>query len=156
MKTSEFICFEATITNLQARDRDGAIKEMVQALHKAGKLGKNSPDKIAKSVIERENEASTGIGKGVAVPHVKHDDMDQISAVVGLTDEGIDFSSLDKQPVFSIILLVSAAKQPDKHLAAMERIFKLLQDERFRKFLRQAKTVEDVKDLFLEADQGQQ
>ena len=156
MNTSEFMCFEATVTNLQARDRDGVINEMVQALDNAGRLGKTSSDQIAKSVIERENEASTGIGKGVAVPHVKHDDIHQISAVVGLTEEGVDFSSLDKQPVYSIILLVSSAKQPEKHLAAMERIFKLLQDERFRKFLRQAKTVEDVKDLFLEADQGQQ
>ena len=94
---------------------------------------------LAKAVISRENEASTGIGKGVAVPHVKHESISEPVAVVGCSQEGIDFDSLDKQPVYSVFLLISPTTDPDKHLQVMETIFKNLQKEDFRRFLRQAR-----------------
>ena len=93
------------------------------------------------------------MGKGVAVPHVKYEVVKDVVAVVGLSS-GIDFSSLDKQPVFSVILLLSPADNPDKHLQAMETIFKHLQQERFRRFLRQSQTAEQIKDLLREADEN--
>ena len=72
MKLSDFVCVDAIVPELAAPERDKAIKELVVALEKAGKLGSTSADAVARAVIKRENEASTGIGKGVAVPHVKH------------------------------------------------------------------------------------
>ena len=72
MRFDEFVCFEATIPELQATDRDGAITELIAALVSAGKIPSESAKDVTKAVIKRENEASTGMGKGVAVPHVKH------------------------------------------------------------------------------------
>ncbi|RKY25811.1 MAG: PTS sugar transporter subunit IIA [Planctomycetota bacterium] len=154
MKLADFVCFEAIIPELKADDRDGAIAELVSALTQAGRLGNAVSREIIRAVIQREKEASTGIGKGVAVPHVKHKKVKDVIAAVGRSSAGIDFSSLDKQPVYSVILLISPADDPDKHLQAMENVFKHLQQEKFRKFLRQSQTVEQIEDLIREADEN--
>jgi len=153
MKLRDFVCFEATITELQAPDRDGVIVELVSSLDKAGKLSKGKYKEITREVIKREKEASTGLGKGVAVPHVKYKAVKNVIAAVGLSSAGIDFFALDKQPVYSVILLISPADDPDKHLQAMERIFRHLQQERFRKFLRQCRDPRQVEELLIEADE---
>ena len=149
----DFVCLEATITELQASDRDGVIEELVMSLDKAGKLGKGKSRDIIREVIKRENEASTGLGKGVAVPHVKHKAVKKVVAAIGQSSAGIDFFALDKQPVYSVILLISPSEDPDKHLQAMESVFKHLQKERFRKFLRQCRSIEQIEDLLIEADE---
>ncbi|MFH1371908.1 MAG: PTS sugar transporter subunit IIA [Planctomycetota bacterium] len=152
MKFADFVCFEAIVSELQAKDRDGVIKELVDALDKSGRLGKGNADKITRAIIKRENEASTGMGKGIAVPHVKHKAVKDVVAAVGQSSKGMDFSALDKQPVYSVILLVSPADNPEKHLQAMEKIFRHLQQEKFRKFLRQSQTAAQIEDLLKEAD----
>lgn len=154
MKFADFVCFKATIAELQAKDRDGVIAELVSALEKAGQLKKGSKEDVIKAVIKRENEASTGMGKGIALPHVKHSSVKDIVAAIGKSSFGIDFSALDKQPVYSVMLLISPVDNPDKHLQAMENIFKLLQQEKFRKFLRQSRSAEDIEDLLREVDEN--
>ena len=152
MKLADFVCFKALVPQLESTKRDGAIAELVNALDAAGKLGKGHSAEIIKAVIKRENEASTGMGKSVAVPHLKSKVVSDVVAAIGMSEAGIDFSALDKQPVYSVILLISPIDDPDKHLQAMENIFQHLQTEQFRKFLRQSKTVEAIEDLIREAD----
>ena len=152
MKFEDFVCFEAMIPELQSTDRDGAIAELVAALVKAGRLPAELAAEITEAVVKRENEASTGMGKGVAVPHVKHAVVTEVMAVVGQTGMGIDFAALDEQPVYSVLLLVSPVEDADCHLQAMENVFKHLQKEKFRKFLRQCQTPEAFEDLLREAD----
>jgi mannitol/fructose-specific phosphotransferase system IIA component (Ntr-type) len=154
MKFLDFVCFEAIVPELQASDRNGVIAELILSLDKAGKLGKGKYKEITRAMIKRENEASTGLGKGVAVPHVKHKSVKDLVAVVGQSSTGIDFSALDKQPVYSVILLVSPTDDPDRHLRAMESIFRHLQQEKFRSFLRQSRTSEQIEDLLREADEN--
>ena len=154
MKFADFVCFEAIIPKLKASNRDNAIAELIASLDKAGRLGKGKCEEITKAVIKREKEASTGMGKGVAVPHVKHEAVKDVVATVGQSGVGIDFSSLDKQLVYSVILLISPVDNPDRHLQAMESIFKHLQQDRFRKFLRQSQTAEEIEDLLREADEN--
>lgn len=150
MKLADVICQDAIIAQLGSSKRDTVIEELVQSLGDHKKVDATDVKALSKAVIKRENEASTGIGKGVAVPHVKHKSISEPIAVVGCSQEGIDFASLDKQPVYSVFLLLSPASNPDKHLQAMETIFKNLQKEDFRRFLRQARTpgaiVEAIKD----------
>jgi mannitol/fructose-specific phosphotransferase system IIA component (Ntr-type) len=154
MRFEDFVCFKATIPEFQSSDRDGAIAELVSSLDKAGRLGDGNAKTITRAVVKRENEASTGMGKGVAVPHVKHKAIKDIVAAIGQSSAGIDFSALDKQPVYSVILLISPVNDPDKHLQAMENIFRNLQYEKFRSFLRQCRNAEQVEDLLKEADEG--
>ena len=103
MKFADFVCIKAIIPELQARDRDGVIAELVLALDKASRLGKGNCEEVINAVMKRENEASTGMGKGVAVPHVKHKAVKDVVAAIGQSSVGIDFSALDKRPVYSVL-----------------------------------------------------
>jgi mannitol/fructose-specific phosphotransferase system IIA component (Ntr-type) len=152
MRFADIVRFDAVIPELDSSDRDEAILELVKALVKCKKLTRGKCDDIFKALIKRENEASTGLGKGVAVPHVKHPAAKEIIVTVGQSSTGIDFYALDKRPVYSIILLISPANDAEKHLQAMQKIFRHLQHDKFRKFLRQAQTAREIEELFREAD----
>lgn len=152
MKLSDIISPEAVIPQLVSTERDGVVRELVDGLVAAGKASKKLGDELVEAVISREKKGSTGFGKGVAVPHVKHDDIKAMGAAIGISPSGVDFNALDKQPVFTVMLLLSPAGKPDQHLQAMESIFTNLQKDRFRSFLRQATTVQQVLDVIEEAD----
>jgi len=154
MKFADFVCFKAIVPKLDSTERDDVIAELVASLDKAGCIGKGDCRRITGAIINRENEASTGMGKGVAIPHVKDSAFNNVVAVVGQSARGIDFSALDKQLVYSIILLISPTEQPDKHLQVMEKIFRHLQQDKFRNFLRQAQTKAQIEELLKEADEN--
>lgn len=153
MKLSDIVVTDAIQAQLQAKTRDEAIQELVAALAQAGAIAKKSVGEIAKAIIARESQATTGIGKGIALPHAKIKEIKKPIAAIGGAPDGLDFSSLDSQPVYSVILLLSSPDNPDEHLQAMETIFRHVQRDIFRKFLRQAKTREAVVDLVKEADE---
>ena len=155
MKLSEFSIPDTFVPVLTSTDRDGAIGELVDALVEAGAAPQSLRDELVKQIIEREEHGSTGFGRGVAVPHVKHPDITTMCATIGVSQKGVEFNALDKAPVYSIVLLLSPQDNPDEHLQAMENIFSHLQKDTFRRFLRQASTVEEITDLLHEADTQQ-
>jgi len=155
MKLMEVVVEKAIVPRLASAKRDDVVAELVDALISAGAADASLRDKLIKSVLDREKRGSTGFGRGVAVPHVKHEAVKRIAAAVGLSQSGIDFNSLDKQPVYSVFLLLSPADNPEEHLQAMEIIFKHLSQDTFRRFLRQATTVEQVRTLLDDADNQQ-
>jgi nitrogen PTS system EIIA component len=149
-------CFvkEAVVVDLKATDRNGVIRELVTSLVEAGQIDSNDQDALARSIIQRENQGSTGFGKGVAVPHVKHAAVRSMIATIGRSVGGVDFAALDRAPVYIVVMLLSPADQPDEHLAAMETVFRYLQRDNFRRFLRQAETQDEIADLIKEADEA--
>ena len=120
----------------------------------AGALPAESVDEVVAALIKREQNGSTGFGKGVAVPHVKHAKVKQMAGTIGRSTGGIDFAALDHQPVYSIFLLLSPDNAPQQHLQAMNIVFSNLQKDTFRRFLRQSTTRDAITDLLDEADQG--
>lgn len=155
MKLREIVVEKAIVPNLTATKRDEAIKELLDALVLSGKVSADMRDTFAKSIIARENKGSTGLNHGVAIPHTKTPTVKKPLAAIGVSRTGVDFNSLDKQPVYSIFLLVSPEDKPEIHLDAMQAIFSHLSKDQFRRFLRQATTVKDVLTLLDEADAGQ-
>lgn len=155
MKLSELIHEPSIIPEFEAADRNGVIRELVQSLADHGGISPEHADTVAKAVIARERQGSTGFGKGVAVPHVKHESVEKMIATIGRSSQGVDFAALDRAPVYTVVLLLSPAEAAEAHLAAMERIFRYLQRENFRRFLRQASTQEAIVDLIKEADDVQ-
>ena len=153
MKLKDFIVGAAVQPELAATDRDGAIRELVTALGQVNALPPDAVDEIVTALVKREQTGSTGFGKGVAVPHVKHPKVKKIAGTIGRSPTGIDFAALDHQPVYSIFLLLSPDNQPQQHLQAMNIIFTNLQDDMFRRFLRQSETREAIVDLLEESDQ---
>lgn len=152
MKMQDIVSKQSVIARLESDSRDAVIKELVDALIRAGKADAALRSDLIAKVLEREKRGSTGFGKGVAVPHVKHPDVETMSAAIGISETGVDFDALDKQPVYSFILLLSPLSRPDEHLQAMEVIFKNLNQDSFRRFLRQSSSAEDVMTLLEDAD----
>src|SRR5687767_435281 len=99
MKFSDFVSREAVRVNLAADDKEGAIREMTRALVEAGRVAEADYDSIVKHILKREELGSTGIGRGVAVPHTKHGSVDKLVGTVAVSGEGIDFDSLDGEKV---------------------------------------------------------
>jgi len=155
MRFADFICRDAIIAKLNAVDKEGAIREMVQALCKAGKVEKEEYESIVKAILKREELGSTGIGRGVAVPHTKHPSVDRLVGSVAVSPQGVDFASLDGEVVHLFFLLISPPDRPGDHLRALENISRQLRDDTFCKFLKQAKSVEDIQTLLNEADTNQ-
>ena len=154
MKLRDFIVTGAIVPELKAADRDGVIRELVTSLAAAGALPEDAVTDVVSALIKREQNGSTGFGKGVAVPHVKHPKVKKMAGTIGRSVNGIDFAALDHQPVYSVVLLLSPENQPQQHLQAMNIVFSNLQKDMFRRFLRQSATREGITDLLDEADQG--
>jgi len=152
MKLMDIIVKDAIIPELKATNRDGVITEMVDALVTSGCVSEDQREEFTKSIIRRENKGSTGFGHGVAVPHVKHTDIKTMHIAIGNSSDGVDFKALDREPVYSIVLLLSPEDQPENHLDAMEAIFSSLSQDTFRRFLRQANSSDDILTLLTETD----
>jgi len=152
MKFSSFILADAIRADLQAVDKRGVVEELVGAIVAAGGVKADDQVSIVQAVMKREELGSTGIGRGVAVPHSKHPSVDRLIGTVGISRNGVDFNSLDGEKVQVFFLLVSPPDRPGDHLRALENISRQLRDDTFCRFLKQSKGVEDIKLLLDEAD----
>jgi mannitol/fructose-specific phosphotransferase system IIA component (Ntr-type) len=152
MKLNDLVPEGAITTALGSSQRDDVIAEMIDLLVASGAASASSRDHLIKKVLDREQKGSTGFGRGVAVPHVKHPGVTRMAAAIGMSQTGIDFIALDRQPVYSVFLLLSPEDRPEEHLHAMEAIFKQLSKEIFRRFLRQSSTVAQVRQVLIDAD----
>lgn len=153
MKLSEFFVHESIIPELESTDRKGVIRELINSLAAAGAIVPEDVETVTRAVIQRENQGSTGFGKGVAVPHAKPPCVKKVVATIGRSSGGVDFAALDRAPVYTVVILLSPPSEADNHLAAMTNIFKHLQNDNFRRFLRQADTVEKIAELINEAEE---
>src|SRR5262249_53048378 len=154
MKLLDFVSREAILVDLQATEKEAAIREVVYSLRDAGSLTDGDVESVIRAILNREELGSTGIGQGVAVPHTRHPKVDRLVGTVALSRKGVDFAALDGEPVDILFLLVSPPNQPGDHLRALEKISSQLKNERFVSFLRQARNRRDVEELLDEADQG--
>jgi PTS system fructose-specific IIA component/PTS system nitrogen regulatory IIA component len=155
MKFADFIRVQAIKAELAADDKESAIRELVSGLVDSKDISEDERESIIKAIMKREELGSTGIGRGVAVPHTKHPSVDRLIGTVGVSSEGVDFNSLDGEKVQLFFLLISPPDRPGDHLRALENISRQLRDDTFCRFLKQAKTAADVQQLLEEADNNQ-
>lgn len=152
MKFAEFMCNESFNAELQAKTKEDAIREMVKSLLDAGQIQEEDYEGIVRHVLKREQLGSTGIGRCVAVPHTKYPNVQKMVGTVAISQEGVDFDSLDGQPVRVLFMLISPPDQPQDHLLALEHIAKQLREDTFRRFMMQSKKNSDIVELLSEAD----
>lgn len=155
MKFADFVNVGAIQANLTADDKEGVIRELVQSLATAGAIKNADPESLIAAIMKREELGSTGIGRGVAVPHTKHPSVEHLVGTVGVSHDGVDFQSLDGDKVHLFFLLISPPDRPGDHLRALENISRQLRDDTFCRFLKQAKTTPDIQHLLSEADNNQ-
>ena len=142
MKIMDFLSKKAVSANLKATDKESVIKELVELLRKAGDI--KNKDVLVETLMSREALGSTGIGQGIGIPHGKSPSVSRLTAAFGISHTGVDFDSLDGEPVYIFFLLVAPVDSAGPHLKALARISRLLKDKYFRDKLR---SVEDDKEL---------
>ena len=155
MKFVDFVSRDAIRTSIDVADKEQVIRSMATALLESGKIAEDQHQSIVEAILKREELGSTGIGRGVAVPHTKHPSVTELVGTVAVSEEGVDFDSLDGERVHLLFLLVSPPDRPGDHLRALENISRQLRDETFCRFLKQSKTPDDVWQLLEEADNNQ-
>lgn len=138
MKLMDFLIPDAIEPDMKSATKTDAVKELVALLKKAGAI--TDEQAVAEVVLEREELGSTGIGEGIAVPHGKSDVVDGLIAAFGRSERGIDFESMDGQPVHLFFLLVAPKDSAGPHLMALARISRLLKNRDFRSSLMDAES----------------
>jgi mannitol/fructose-specific phosphotransferase system IIA component (Ntr-type) len=116
---------EAVIRRMHARDKLAAITALANRLHATGKLPQDAVAEVITAMARREELGSTGIGRGLAVPHTKHPSVSHVIGAIGYSQSGIDFNSLDGQLVHTVVMLVSPPDRPGEYLRALEQVSKL-------------------------------
>ena len=119
MRMLDFVVREAILPELTANTKEGVIREMVDSLVRTNHFQGADPEDIVRAILKREQIASTGIGRGVAIPHAKHDGVDRLVSTVALSTPGVPFDSLDGEPVHIFVLLISPQDRPGDHLRAL-------------------------------------
>jgi fructose-specific phosphotransferase system IIA component len=155
MKFVDFVSSKAICTDVGSEDKESVIRTMVSALRKVDKIAEDQYDSIVEAILKREELGSTGIGRGVAVPHTKHPSVNELVSAVAVSREGVDFDSLDGEKVHLLFLLISPPDRPGDHLRALENISRQLRDDTFCSFLKQCKEPKEVWQLLEEADNNQ-
>ena len=140
MKFSDFINVASIKADLQADDKPAVIQELVNSLAAQARSPQQTCRALSRAIMKREELGSTGIGRGVAVPHTKHASVERLVGTVGVSAEGVDFNSLDGDKVHLLFLLVSPPDRPGDHLRALENISRQLRDDTFCRFLKQARS----------------
>ena len=134
------------VLDLAAQRNFDAIRELATVLWQDEIV----PDqkRLIAALIRREQQASTGIGKGVAVPHAHEDGIQRQLLAIGISPAGIDFGSPDGQPVHIIALLITPRKHQKQHMALLAALSQRLQQEEVRQRLLQAADAAEVVDIF--------
>jgi mannitol/fructose-specific phosphotransferase system IIA component (Ntr-type) len=153
MRIADFVVRDAILPDLHGANKEGVIREMVESLRAAGNFKSGDPEEVVKAILKRELLGSTGIGRGVAIPHTKHPTVDRLVGTVALSRAGVGFESLDGESVHVFVMLVSPQDRPGDHLRALENVSRTLRDDGFVRALRQATTKEAIWELLQDADQ---
>ena len=140
------ICIGITGTN-----KPEILQMMIDKLVTQGIV--SSPVQLLKEFLEREAKGSTGIGNGIAIPHVRSDQVKNLEYVFANSQEGIDFESLDGEPVHILFLMVAPAGSHGIHIKALAHISRILNDALVRSRLRKASTPEEVLHLIAEREE---
>lgn len=141
MLLSELLSADRVKVPLVSRTKGDVLRELVELA--AGERTDMAPDSILASVREREAVLSTGIGEGVAIPHGKTPEIDQLVLAAGVAPEPIDFDALDGRPVQLFFLLVGPESAAGAHVKALSRISRLLRRESLRAGLIAARTPDE-------------
>jgi len=149
---SDFVVREAVLPALAATTKEAAIREMVESLRASGHVKASEQENIIKAIMKREQLGTTGIGRGVAIPHTKHEGVERLMGTVAVSRTGVPFDSLDNEPVHIFVLLISPQDRPTEHLRALDNVSRNLRDDMFCRDLRQAPTREAIWELLSEAE----
>lgn len=138
------------VDDLQAEEKRAVMEEMMDAAIERGLCPKSRRKVILEGLLERERLGSTGLGHGVAVPHVKIDGLQNRISILARSKRGVDFNAVDGEPVSIFFLLVSSKKDADEHLSVLQWISRLARHQDFGSFVRNAKDSKEIHSIVKE------
>jgi PTS system nitrogen regulatory IIA component len=150
MRILDFLSLEAIISSLEAGSKGEVLEELVEPIARSNPTLNKAH--LIKTLVERENLGSTGIGGGVAIPHGKFDGLGHLVASFGKSSKGIDFSSMDNKPAFLFFLLVAPKNSAGEHLKALARISRLFKDPLLKSGLQHAGSAEEIYEILQNYD----
>ena len=150
MKIKDILAPESMIMALKATNKEDAVKEMADLEVKTGIV--NDEDEFIKSIWARENESTTGIGEGIAMPHARNKTINKARVLFAKSEKGIDYNSLDGQPVHLFFMITAPDGADNTHLEALAKLSGLLIDPDLVNALKKAQTPEEVIQLFEDAE----
>lgn len=153
MKIMDFLSKNSVTVNIKAMDKDGVIKELVDLLMTGENIDKKYRNKLIELLKNREALGSTAIGQGVGIPHAKSDCVKSLVAAFGVSKKGVDFDSLDGEPVYIFFLLLAPQDSAGPHLKALARISRLLKDKYFREGLKSAADEKTILKIIQQEDE---
>jgi PTS system nitrogen regulatory IIA component len=150
MKISDILKESYIIADLDAGDKEGALKEVSLFLEHKGDIQNHG--KLFQSLLDREQLGSTGIGDNMAIPHAKCEGVEQIITVFARSRKGIDFQSLDRKPVHFIFLLLAPPASTGLHLKALAKIARLFKNISLRENILKAEDANTINSFILDED----
>jgi PTS system nitrogen regulatory IIA component len=151
MRLADLLHADRVTTSLQGRDKHEVLREL-SALFVATTEGLQQ-DAVYEVLMQREALASTGVGSGVAIPHGRVAGLAEMEAAMGVHRSGVDFESVDGQPVHIFVAVLAPERRPSEHLKALARISRLLRDEQVRGRLVEAPDPTTVLSLVTEEEE---
>ncbi len=146
MRISDILKEEVVVTNLNGTTKTEILNAMIDIAARSDRV--IDKERMRSAIFEREKIMSTGVGSGFAIPHDKTDAVQDIVAAFAITENPIDYQSLDDQPVRLVFLLVGKDNSVGPHIKLLSRISRLMNKEEFRKKLLEAGTPSDVLQIF--------
>jgi mannitol/fructose-specific phosphotransferase system IIA component (Ntr-type) len=153
LRLAEVIPQANIVPVLKSSKKDAAMKELVTVLAAAGSIPKAKVKEVTQALVDREKLGSTGIGRGIAVPHVKVAFLKEPVGALGKSPLGLDFSSLDGALTYSVFLFISPSEPAEKHVALMSRFVTLIRKPDFVSFLAQTEGQGPLADFLKEIDE---
>ena len=154
MKITDVLKKDTIALNLNARSKSDVIEGLVNKLDQAGRL--NDASEFKKAIKEREEQSSTGIGEGIAIPHAKTAAVKEPAIAFGRTPSGVDYNSLDGQPANLFFMIAASEGANQTHLDTLSKLSTLLMDENFRKELEEARSEDEVIEAINRKEQEEQ
>ena len=140
----------AIVAEVEAKTKDAVLKELLQTALQHDMFAKKTQTALTKRLSEREALGSTGLGNGVAVPHVKHEGIPRTAVVLGRARAGVEWQAIDGRPVQIVFLVMSPMADPESHLQCLRWISTLARNPDFRRFLLDAKDEQQMRELLVE------
>jgi len=153
MKLIDFITPAHVKIRLEGDGKEEIIEELVSLLVDTSDVV--DPDAIFEAVMSREREGSTGLEKGVAIPHAKSDAVKSLSIVIGISRAGVNFAAQDGKPSHLFFLMVAPTSESGPHVQAIAKIVKMIKLDKFRKRLLDAKKPDDVVEAISRVENGE-
>ena len=151
---SKLVRKKNVFSQLEGGDREAVLREMVGRLVENDEVAAGDLEPIIEGLMARERLGTTGIGRGLAIPHVRYDELDELLVAVGRSNTGIDFASVDGSPVEIVFLIISPESKQDDYLAALRWVSVVARDEYHNKLLHGARTPGDFIELFQDIEES--